>query len=142
MSTSASSSIFSRLQALREKAAAETVADLNPNSELAAVPTSLTTLIILYHKAHSECCIDHSEGLKSLVNWLSPIEFDADRFPDILNPGCRVPRILTSWSLYDLAKIITTGNTATVCSCSSEAEAQWVRAIYFHTVYEAAYTLY
>jgi len=75
-----------------------------------AINTSspLSLYLTIYSKATHECYINHMEGAKILKDWLGKIDLPTERYPKILNPGFKVPRLLEGHESYELAKILVT----------------------------------
>ena len=64
----------------------------------ARVPTALATYMCLYEKSQHECYIDYLEGAEALAAYLRPIEVP------VMSPTA--PRMLRSYEMYELAKIL------------------------------------
>ena len=94
------------IAAFRSKLAAA-----NPISELASVPTPLHVLLSIYSKAEIECYKNYMEGAKTLYKYLSPIDYQWDKYPQALAPGFRVPGALASSPIQELSKIIVPKST-------------------------------
>lgn len=88
------------IAAFREKLAAK-----NPKSDSTAT-TPLWYLLHLYNKAEKQCYINYMEGAEILVNWLSPIDFQWERYPLALSPSFQVPAFLWSYSLSELCRLL------------------------------------
>lgn len=99
-----------RMAALRAK-----VADTNPAvTDLPAattVPHTLTTFLILYHKAQHECFINYNKGTIALLRYLTydnkvPLNLELDKYLQTLNPACKYPKLLDSYESTSLTMII------------------------------------
>ena len=66
-------------------------------------PTPLSTFLHIYTHAETECYINYMEGAKALAKYLAPIEVTTGAWIDT---SFKMPDLLASYDLYELAKIL------------------------------------
>lgn len=74
--------------------------------KLSRQPSPLSLFLTIYCKANRECYMEYMRGAKALLAWLGEIDYPTDRYPEILNPNFRVPNLLRSYPLNELAKML------------------------------------
>jgi len=91
-------SIADRMATLKENS------NQSPRSE-ATNSSPLSLFLAIYNKAEHDCYIDYMEGAKALHSWLTlqgtvPLELG------VIDLYLKVPKLLTSYSLQELTKIL------------------------------------
>lgn len=94
------------LAALKAKIAADKK-DSILFSDNTASPT-ITTLAAIYNKASHECYINHMDGFKILVSWLTngnqiPIDYQLHIYPRQIDLSFTIPAMLNTYALQQLA---------------------------------------
>lgn len=101
------SPLASRLASLKTKQDAE---NTGLQSKLTTIPTLLSTYLLIFSKAETECCINYMEGAIALYKYLTTplagLDIEANTYPEIDNLNFKVPELLSGYSSLELAKIV------------------------------------
>ena len=82
--------------------------------KLSRSPTPLATYMYLYEKAQRQCYIDYMEGAELLAAYLRPINIPMTHYA--------IPRMLRSYELNELAKILIRYSSNTLPVTYQQAE--------------------
>ena len=139
-----SSALLARMAQLRSAAKAS---DPSSRSEV-TTPSTLATFLLLYSRASHDCYIDYNQGTKDLLLWLTnngtvPLDWQTEKYPEIDNPGCPVPRLSKGYESSEVAKILA-GKQSSYPNYDTwlAAVARAERAIYFTMTKQVVYELY
>jgi hypothetical protein len=128
MSETNTPTLLERLAAIR---AANVAANPSPLSD-DRTKHSLATFLSIYLKSEEVCGVDYMEKASYLLGFLThgfsiPLSYELDKYPEILDKSVKIPKLLYTWNLNQLAYIIT-GKTY------GEEFHLCLRALYFTTL--------
>lgn len=123
-----SNPLLERMAALKASSMAENTSVISNT----AVTHTLSTFLIIYHKADAKHYINHLGGHKALFNYLTcygkyPLDLELDKYPRILDTTFKKPSILGSWNLNELAELFSG-------KAYGSDNAMFTRAIYFTSI--------
>ena len=69
-------------------------------------PSPLYLFLMIYTKADRECRINYDEGTKILADWLAPLDYQEDLYPEIADRDFPLPMLLCGYESSEVANII------------------------------------
>lgn len=123
--------LLARMAQLRKKAK-----DTNPCAYSEVRTTSpLSLFLAIYTKASTECYVDHMQGAKVLLDWLTvgnmPLDYNTAKYPQIEDTSFILPRLLTGYDAGELAKLLAPQSKYSDFNECLDAVAKARKAIYF-----------
>lgn len=97
-------------------------------------PTPLWLFLYIYSMTSRECSIGYHAGSKVLISYLTaggtvPLDYQTEKYPEILNKNFIVPRLLSGYDSSELAKALAASSSNFSDRLAATALAD--RAIYF-----------
>lgn len=123
--------LLARMAELRKKAK-----DTNPCAYSEVRTTSpLSLFLAIYTKASTECYVDHMQGAKVLLDWLTvgniALDYNTAKYPQIEDTSFILPRLLTGYDAGELANLLASRDSYPDFSDYLDAVAKARKAIYF-----------